>query len=169
MRLVWKILKIRTRQNFLPHGSDKRICWKTTITSKTKQIRQMNFSFRELSDTANAWKDIANDGNLISVYKLKSKVCPLECPRGFQVNDRSLSHIGHANLLCVVLFWSFEMFTGSVIDICFSKKESLLAVTHFKIKWKVLFLKIVYVRLSLLIYDIELWKGGIFLTVSVSP
>ena len=29
----------------------------------------MSFSFRELLDTANTWKDIANDGNLISVYK----------------------------------------------------------------------------------------------------
>ena len=29
----------------------------------------MSVSFRELLDTANEWKDIANDGNLISVYK----------------------------------------------------------------------------------------------------
>ena len=29
----------------------------------------MSFSFRESLDTANTWKDIANDGNLISVYK----------------------------------------------------------------------------------------------------
>lgn len=79
----------------------------------------MTFSFRELLDTANTWKDIANDRNLISVYKLKSKVscqCPLECPRGFQVNDRSLSHIGHA--IHYALF-CFEMFTGYVINIFF--------------------------------------------------
>ena len=44
---------------------------------------------------------------------------------------------------------SFEMFTGSVIDIFFSQKESLLAVTHFTIEGKVLLLKIVYVRLLL--------------------
>ena len=44
---------------------------------------------------------------------------------------------------------SFEMFTGSVIDIFFSQKESLLAVTHFTIEEKVLLLKIVYVRLLL--------------------
>ena len=37
--------------------------------NKTKQIRQMSFSFRELLDTTNTWRDLANDGNLISVYK----------------------------------------------------------------------------------------------------
>ena len=29
----------------------------------------MSVSFRKLLDTPNTWKDIANDGNLISVYK----------------------------------------------------------------------------------------------------
>ena len=32
---------------------------------------------------------------------------------------------------------SFEMFTGSVIDIFLSQKESLLAVTHLMIEGKV--------------------------------
>ena len=49
--------------------------------------------------------------------------------------------IGHCHILVtqfimrsVVL--SFEMFTGSVIDIFFSQKESLLAVTHLRLKEK---------------------------------
>ena len=53
----------------------------------------------------------------------------------------SRSMIGHCHILVtqfimrsVVL--SFEMFTGSVIDIFFSQKESLLAVTHLRLKEK---------------------------------
>ena len=55
------------------------------------------------------------------------------------------------------------MFTGSVIDTFFGKKESLLAVRHYMIEGKVLLLKIVYVRLSIF----TVLKRGIFLTVSV--
>ena len=44
--------------------------------------------------------------------------------------------IGHAIIMRSVVL-SFEMFTGSVIDIFFSQKESLLAVTHFTIEGKV--------------------------------
>ena len=59
------------------------------------------------------------------------------------------------------------MFTGSVTDIFFGKKESLLAVRHFTIEEKALLLKIVCVHLSLfMIYSFE---KGIFLTVSVPP
>ena len=48
------------------------------------------------------------------------------------------------------------MFTGSVIDTFFGKKESLLAVRHYTIEGKVLLLKIVYVRLSIfMIYSFE--------------
>ena len=58
----------------------------------------MSFSFRELLDTTNTWKDRHSKRWKFNL-SLKSKVscqCPLECPRGFQVHDRSLSHIGHA-------------------------------------------------------------------------
>ena len=59
-----------------------------------------------------------------------------ECPRGFQVHDRSLSQLVTQFIMRSVVL-SFEMFTGSVIDIFFSQKESLLAVTHFTIEGKV--------------------------------
>ena len=98
----------------------------------------MSFSFRELLDTTNTWKDRHSKRWKFNL-SLKSKVscqCPLECPRGFQVHDRSLSQLVTQFIMRSVVL-SFEMFTGSVIDIFFSQKESLLAVTHFTIEGKV--------------------------------
>ena len=142
------------------HSSASKSPWHDYVIHelKTKLTRQTSFSFRELSDTANRWKDIANDGNLISVYKLKSNKSQLSMYPGVSSwipgQWSAIVTYWSRNLLCVVLFWSFEMFTGSVIDIFFSKKGSLLAVTHFTIERKVLLLKIVYVRLSLfMIYN----------------
>ena len=64
----------------------------------------------------------------------------------------SRSMIGHCHILVHANYYAqfcFEMFTGSVIDILFSKKESPPAVAHFTIEGKVLLLKIVYIRWSL--------------------
>ena len=75
----------------------------------------MSFSFRELLDTTNTWKDRHSKRWKFNL-SLKSKVscqCPLECPRGFQVHDRSLSQLVTQFIMRSVVL-SFEMSTGLV-------------------------------------------------------